>query len=404
MLVLSSIGFINGNWDLATIKDIPLQTVIENYEDFRIVVSDTEGSDKKEYRWADLKAVAVLDNDKTVAENIEANEDLLTVFSITKLSEINRVISKDLWEYKVDLVLGNHSYSGGQVVPFTLRTDIVISSAVEGLTADLETDCLLSVNGTIYPTIHIDDKLYIMGAAWELANNRSCTIHVLDFSQVGGIEKIKIDKYNLSSQRTLGADQLYLSMCIIELPTSVVDKKTFLVEAGRLQLNPGYIERFGPTTIKLNIHTKPAIKNVLQRPLGHRRAYFGELEMSNALAEVNFRPGPYLTQGDSMVCIFKNSNVYEHIEHLNNNGIENEFTTYRNIEGIVVTDHQEVVNYNCMITDAGGYLLRGQDLKDSFFLYSENEDGDSIVVQTTDSKRKKDTITAEVHDFYTLKD
>lgn len=402
MFILSVLGKENGNWELLDESNYTVKEFYSRFEEFRVVLSDEENGDRFEVRSEDYRNVVDVNDTELLLNALERDRESLIPKSVTMLSQIQRVISKDLYEYPVEISLGLNTMSGGQIVPTTMKKDLKITSKIKGVTLGLEVDCLISVNGTIYPTVLIDDILFIKNAAWELSGGRSATITVLDFSEVGGLDKVRINKHNLKSRRTLGADQLYLSMCIIDVGQDMTGKQVFSVEAGFLELDNISIERFGPTTIKMQIVNEVAIKRILKRPISQRSNYQEDLSGRTLIKKLNFRPDRYLTQEDSMICILKDPKVCKHSEDLINNGIENEYSFYRHIEGIAINEDGEIINYKCVPTENRNYLIRGQEQNRDVFMESVNSEGEDIVTKVKNSKSRHEPKHAKVFDLYRL--
>jgi len=353
MIFISSIVKSNGNWDGKDIRQETIEDILANYEEFRIVATEANDTPLIEYRSSqNLDAFnAIVDKTVTVQDYISSIEYAdLVVSNRTFLNSVDMVTMRDLWDYEVDVYIGNANYGKDKVVPKHHKTDIVIENELSisdpHSTTNLYKNCLFVVDGIIHATMLINGRLFIIGAAKKLQNPTGGVISVVDFSQMGNVTINRITEENIKVRlRTVETDRSYLTECGVKVDDNLANKTYMVVVAGMFK-QPGYDTRkLTENTVFLPIRHSVEIDNIFKRPTSDRSPYIDTIMNPDAIDIHTFDAKRLLSQGDSFIISFDRYDTCFKKEHVYSTGLNRRYSFYRRPNGLVFREDGRLLNY-----------------------------------------------------------
>lgn len=349
---VSSIAKKDGNWENIDISGITIYNLKNTYDDFRVVIRDNL-ENRFEVRYPDIESFLMTGNElRTIIQAINdiSESSLIKRDQITSLADVGAVRQRDIFDYDINVARGNHLYSADSVIPVNADIDILITSsyapALPQSTQSLFRNCLFSVNGYIYPTVLVDDRLYIVGASSELNRANGFTISVIDFTELGGITIHRIDENSIKSKnRTMDIDRQYLTKVSLSVPDDLIGKHIIPILAGHPVLREAQYTLLDKGIISLDIDHVGTLKNLMRRPAEKRRKYIDPSININAASAMAFDAKKYLSAGDTMLVVINDKETCKRTEKLYNDGLPGQYSLYRFPNGIIQMEDGSIMNY-----------------------------------------------------------
>lgn len=409
MIFLKSITKENGQWKSEDVSEMSVFELNENREEFRIAIKFIDGT-LRELRSETLREKYDLSSRTGSVKDFINNIDEMypVVHDVTYLSEVKKAKHALITEYDVTMELGNNGYGVGVVIPVPDRKDIAISSnkaaGTTGSIEQLNANCLFVVNGRVHKTMVVNDRLFIIDGGYEVQRLKGCVISVIDFTELGGIDVHYIDNSDIKHRAyTMDTELQYKSKVMFNLPNLDIQKnKVLLFEAGY------YKEQFvveDDTHLSTTVIHTAALERLLTLMPGVRNKYYKDLRENDTPSAHALDVTKYLTQGDTMVVSFRNTEVVEHREYVETMDIVGHYRTRRPPCGILLASDNTILQYRTSVIEDNRSTLCTLPNQVFKFLPTENNNYlDISLAPYVPPVTPQKFLSAELIDIYALRD
>lgn len=409
-----SIAVKDGNWVSDDLQNATLESILQDYTEARVAVTRADAETPIELRTPALFEAFRKESNKlqTLNDFIEQMLDNEVDYhkDVTYLSEADCVVVRKLTDYPVTIKRHNHKYHPTTVLPEGEDVDLLIENDLAVVNPDSPTqmfeNCLFYINGYVYPTELVNGRLYILRAAAAINPRIGCSMNVIDFSAVGGVDIIPIKKemITVGSRSLMAADggQVYVSNVGIEIDTEVVDRPFMFCLGGFIDLESANLSKLGQKHFKLEMNNNAYVKRLLGRPAAESSLYFeGQASMSTA-SYFNFNPERFLTQDDSYIIVFKDPGIKFLKQQMQGKALPGAYEFHRKPAGIVRLSSGKLANYQIDDAVEGRVKIQTQPNVDVSFEEVMDEEGVVTIMRTSVNPDKKaaDISDATLIDIY----
>jgi hypothetical protein len=280
----------------------------------------------------------------------QAEGSLVGDSELQELAYAGHLHVTDVWDYPVDVSIGNLNYGPGTPIPTAYRTDVVLTtrSNTDGHATLLSEQCLFTVNGRILPPTRINDRIFLPNARRFMAEcgDGIETLSVWNFSGVGSIEwhPLTADELKpLAQTPTDKARDIKRYRMVTERNLS--DATLYLVVDGHPQLLMSAVDVFDAHTAILSLHLKTCAEYVLDTPIQYRPTYQPMNLHGQGVGLSQFDPMPLLTAGFSGLIIIRNNDVNLAKRPLSRTDIPGVFNYPYPPTGIAVSERARIWDY-----------------------------------------------------------
>ena len=306
--------------------------------------------------------------------NKQPNDSLVGDTEVQELAYAGHLHVTDIWDYPVDVEIGNINYGPGSDIPTGALTDVVITtrSPTDGYAELLSNQCLFTVNGRLIPPTRINHRIFLPRADRFMAETGGGieTLTVWNFSGVGPIEWHPINADELKAIPQSPVDVLRdIKRYRLVTERILTDATVYLVIDGHPQLLTPSIEVFDAHTAILTLHLKTCAEYVLDTPIDYRPAHQPMNLHGHGVGLSAFDPMPLLTAGFSGLLIIRNNDVSINRRPLSRTDIPGVFNYPYPPTGIAVSERGRVWDYTidgydgdvASIAMTGGHYLPKMD-------------------------------------------
>jgi hypothetical protein len=335
-----------------------------------------------------------------------ASESLLTqVNSGVLLNEVGAMRRKDLWDYPVNVSMGNSLYGEGSTVPKGLTVDLVVSPKTNSdiwVIDKLANKCLMSINGRVVKTERSGDRLFVKNARNHLTNETQI-VSVLEFEELGNITTL--DVRDLTS-RNLGtnypASGKVSSRVLLTTPFSLTDKTVMAVVDGYPHFLDGSVEVRDANTVIIKLYHNSVCKRMLLDNTLNGGPYSGSTVRNTGIHIVGLDILDYLNNTNSFLVIIDNDDVNRHTTKAGRTDIIGMYTTYYPPQGILVAEDGRLLEYAVEGTDGDQTAINTTINIRNNFIHDKGKIGDlTVATNTKELSPKPKAMDATFVDIYT---
>ena len=296
-------------------------------------------------------------------------------------------------------------------IPFSSQTDLLITSdlppSVEGSIEYLNNNCLISVNGRIYPMERVGDRLYVKGCVHNLEYLESAAASVIDFARIGGIEKHVMVNSDITVRTdTTAVGTRYQSECVLECQhDSLIGKKIIFIESGHMHIFNGFASVIDVNKVLIKLNHRETIQKILRRPTREHAMYISTYEDDRAIDEDGFVAENYLSRGDTMIITLENDDVNKVEELIPSMGLIGKYSFYRPPTGIVMADDGRLADYNVREERPDEFVVSTLEHSETFFVSDTvTTDSQTVGTNATNPHEVDYNIGVRAIDIYRLND
>lgn len=338
-------------WSEKDISSETLATVLK-YQNARITIQwDTEPA--KDF-FTNVNTELLYGHEMTKLFSVWLGEQTKGSLKTTKkargLVEANVVKFINLDQYEVTAEVGNIRYGDGVAIPVGLDTDIKFTNQLpdydERSIANITKNCLAVVNGSIYTMAKNGKWGYIMGGNEALRLEKENIISLIDFTSVGGIDTIPIDKTTTKVlDRT--KDDIARNITRVRITSSkpITDCTPLLVLDGYLHVLDGSYKEVSATEMVVEVNHIRSLFRAAQKPRFSRNWVSPANLRQFGMNLKTFDIVGYLAATESFMVLVCSADLCMHREPVTPTDINGIYSHYRAPMGIMYFDDMTLAPY-----------------------------------------------------------
>ena len=268
------------------------------------------------------------------------------------MTNSKRVRYHDIWEFGLQADRGVLS-SGVVSANPNYAPDIIISkpAAYPNSLASLHNNLLYVVNGTVFfDTLHAD-KTYLVNATATLDRGDAQHISVLDFSELGGFQKIDITNHNteiFSSSPTS-------AVLLVTLPTSMAGLTPLLIKNGNLHVLDTSYTVISDTIVAIRLNYSAMVGELIHTPTNEVNWVQPTNVLGSGYNLATINPLLYLTSGNSALIFLATNELSIHKEYLLRTDFIGKYTSATIPNGILYLEDGTLGDYTVSSKTSYGY-------------------------------------------------
>ena len=254
------------------------------------------------------------------------------------LDEVAMLKVRSLWDFPVDVTLGNRDYAVGEFIPSIDVTDLIVTDkGGSGVVADRLQRCVIAIDGKVYQTTTVNGRLCALGAATAFSKENPGveTVEVYDFSALGDLTWIPMTSFNTTLVReTINVDT---NMDLTGKHAIVVINNTpVLTGIGTKTLGRNVYQRLNRRDIAVDV-----IKQQILQEVGASSANIANT--GPFIRSINLLK--YVTRGNCALLVIDNDDVCVRSKPVEETGIYNNYNYPYPPQGVLVGDDGNIMPY-----------------------------------------------------------
>lgn len=340
-------------WSLVDVSAITLRDLLDTYTTVRIIATWDASVIPFIIETKDnVSILSVADKDLTVTDWLATytEADLNAKPDVKQLRDVKALRFADLHEYQVDIDRGNHEYADGLEIPVGSDVDLVIRNQLkqedEQSTYNLGKNSVLCVNGRLLETIHAHGNVYGVGAVTEADTEGKYLLSILDFTDVGGCERVSITEDNMVSRlRTMNDEQTYTTKVVVDVGTSMRGKTPVCSLDGMFHYSKQVIRPISDTKVEITVRHDVAIKNASRRVHDVLPWINPVTAREQGIDSLTFDANKFLLAKTSFIILINTDELCIHEEAVGPTFIPGFYTHYRAPRGILKGEDGRLMPY-----------------------------------------------------------
>lgn len=344
---------VNRAWIEKDISAESIETILSSYEDAKIISTWDSGAEEFQIPLNTNRNIfnnAVQTLPLITYLSTFTTEDLATAKTITGLIDARAVNMKDLYDFNITSTCGNINYGEGQEVPIGMEWDLKFKTdfddADEASTVNINKNMLVAINGLIHQTYLRDGWIYVQYAMRQMLTDNSNVASVINFTDVGGLEKYDITEDNIRVVTRSSEDvSRMITRVVVTTPEPINDKTALLVINGYLHILDSSYKEISANEIVIEIDHRTAFDRIARKSREPMDYVNAANVRGNGVDVSEFDAIEYLTKSVSFVAAVKTTDLSILKEKVGHTKIKNQYTHYRAPLGLMVYETNELAPY-----------------------------------------------------------
>lgn len=323
------------------------------------------------------------------------------------LDKVGSLGYHDIWDYPLNISMGNHQYGEGVDVPAGSDDDLMLSDLVSGsgVMAKLSEFALFSVNGRIVEHRRLGNRLALINARRHLSANNylSQCVSVMDFSEISTLEWLPISGGNSIVLNRSENDVLsHICKLRITSPIDLANKTVLLVLDGYPHFIDQTVRVMDGSTVIITLN----LRQIGERMVKDGQAYWvgaNGLNVRNSGIDVETLDGfKYATSGTSALVILDSDDVNRFTRPAGRTDILGVYTYPHTPKGMLLLEDGTLVDYLVNGYDGSQASLTIVDGQRKDYMHNHTSYRKNHVVGFTRRQtRKSEVVHAHFLELYT---
>lgn len=339
-------------WTKADISNQRIDKLMELYSRIYLTLSHPEQGTFQVDLTKLYVTMGAIDRTRTIAGWLSSrdNGSLTADDPIRNLSEVMTLTVKDMWEYPVDVSIGNEGFSSDADVPYDSLTDVTIADKDSNLqhVAQLTSTSLVSVNGKLMLPQRIGDSVYLKNARRFIDTcDGILSLQDWDFSELGPLTYLPLTEENLTAlpvsdvMRKKGKRRFKVTSA-----TSLKSKYPIAVIDGQPQLIDNIVSVYDDTTAVITVDLDKIYLQLVNTPLNYRVGLKETDSRDSDIYTDNVDVYRFLTNGFSFITFIDAGDINFFTRPLGRTDIPGSFTYPYPPKGAAIDYRGNVIDYN----------------------------------------------------------
>lgn len=397
-------------WALVDVSAMTLRDVIDSYDTVRLVVTwDTDVIPFIVETKDNASILSVVDKTLTVTDWLLSytEKDLVAKENVKELRDVKGVRFTDLYEYPVSIDRANHQYADGLEIPTGSDVDLVIRNQLKledelGI-YNLGKNSVLCVNGRLLETISAHGNVYGVGAVTEADTEDKYLLSIMDFTDVGGCDRVAIGEDNLTVKlRTMNNEQTYTTKVVVDVGMSMRGKTPVCALDGMFNYKNSVIRAISDTKVEITVRHDVAIKNASRRVHDKLPWIDPVTAREQGIDSLTFDVVKYLSANTSFIILINTDELCINEEAVGPTFIPGFYTHYRAPRGLLMAEDGRLMPYYVndfnqdTVSLAVGDVTKRKKLTAEFNRFIN----ENVYTQAVVTEHKEEVVEATMIDLY----